>query len=60
MTIDNLGTARRDMLTGDRDASLRQAIACYEAALRVYTEGAFPGEHARTMANLKAALKALK
>jgi tetratricopeptide (TPR) repeat protein len=37
---------------GDRGANLRQAIACYEAALRVYTERDFPQDWAMTQNNL--------
>ena len=42
MTQNNLGAAYADLPTGDRGKSLRRAIACYEAALRVYTEADFP------------------
>jgi tetratricopeptide (TPR) repeat protein len=42
----NLGVAYTDLPTGDREENLRRAIACYEAALRVYTETAFPLEWA--------------
>src|SRR5207248_5374004 len=37
---------------GNRSSSLRQAIACYEAALRVYTEEDFPQGWASTQNNL--------
>jgi len=30
------------LLSGQREQNLRQAIACYEAALRVYTEANLP------------------
>ena len=42
MTQNNLGTAYSDLPTGDRGANLGRAIACYEAALRVYTEADCP------------------
>ncbi len=37
---------------GSTTANLERAIACYEAALRVYTEAAFPQDWARTQNNL--------
>ena len=37
---------------GNRSANLQQAIACYEAALRVYTEAEFPQEWARVQNTL--------
>jgi tetratricopeptide (TPR) repeat protein len=37
---------------GSRDANLRQGIACYEAALRVYAETDFPQDWAMTQNNL--------
>ncbi|RZU29086.1 tetratricopeptide repeat protein [Edaphobacter modestus] len=37
---------------GNRESNLRQAIACYEAALRVYTETDFPQAWAFTQNNL--------
>jgi hypothetical protein len=41
--------------TGDRAENLRRAIECYEAALRVCTEQAFPRDHAQTTAKLRSA-----
>jgi hypothetical protein len=41
--------------TGDRAANLRHAIACFEAAERVYTERDFPQDWATTQNNLGAA-----
>src|SRR5438046_3073622 len=32
---DNLGTAYRDLPTGDPTANLKRAIACYQEALRI-------------------------
>ncbi len=52
MTQNNLGTAYNDLPTGDRAHNLQQAIACYEAALRVYTERDFPTDWAATQNNL--------
>ncbi len=37
---------------GSRNQNLQQAIACYEAALRVYTEADFPQDWAMTQNNL--------
>jgi hypothetical protein len=42
MTQHNLGNAYFELPTGDRSENLRRAIACYENALRVYTETEFP------------------
>ena len=44
---------------GDRAANLAQAIACYKAALRVYTEKQFPMDWAMTQNNLGIAYKNL-
>ena len=38
MTQNNLGIAYGDLPGGDREANLRQAIACYEAALQIFQE----------------------
>lgn len=35
-TQNNLGIAYRDLPGGDREANLRQAIACFEVALRIF------------------------
>ncbi len=42
---------------GDRAANIQRAIACYEAALRVYTEEAFPQQWAMTQNNLAIAYR---
>ena len=55
----DLGAAYRDLPTGDRGENLRRAIACYEAALRVYTESDFPSAWATTQNNLGLALREL-
>ena len=47
MVQNNLGTAYTD-LPSDDEENLRQAINCYQAALRVYTEAHFPRDWART------------
>ena len=47
-----LGTILNDTLSGDFNENLRGAIACYEAALRVFTESDFPAEWATTQNNL--------
>ena len=49
---NNLGIAYRNLPTGDRGENLKKAIACYEAALRVYTESDFPVDWAMTQNNL--------
>ena len=49
---NNLGNAYRDLPGGDRDANLKHAIACYEAALEVRTREAFPVDWAMTQNNL--------
>ena len=41
-----------DLPGGDRQENLKQAIACYEAALQVRTRGAFPADWAMTQNNL--------
>jgi predicted ATPase/class 3 adenylate cyclase len=52
---NNLGIAYQVLPTGDRGANLQQAIACFEAALRVHTEREFPVDWAMTQNNLAAA-----
>jgi predicted ATPase/class 3 adenylate cyclase len=49
---NDLGTAYADLPTGDREKNLGKAIACYEAALRVYTESDVPLDWAGTQNNL--------
>src|SRR5205807_2691586 len=46
------GTAYRNLPAGDRGQNLQTAIACYQAALRVYTETDFPQDWATTQNNL--------
>src|SRR5437879_10885314 len=41
-----------DLPGGDREANLRRAIECYEAALQVRTREAFPVDWAMTQNNL--------
>ncbi len=45
----SLGAAYSALPAGDRQANLERAIACYEAALEVYTPEAFPVDWARTL-----------
>ena len=52
MTQNNLGAAYQNLPTGDRGANLDKAIACYLAALRIYTEADFPQDWAMTYANV--------
>jgi tetratricopeptide (TPR) repeat protein len=47
-----LGDAYSDLPGGDREANLRQAINCYEAALQVHTREVFPVEWAQTQLTL--------
>src|SRR5438105_10801216 len=58
-TQNNLGIAYWNLPTGDRAANLTQAIACYEAALRVRTERDFPVDWAQTQNNLGLAYRNL-
>jgi hypothetical protein len=60
MTQNNLGTAWWSLSTGDRESNLRQAIAYYEAALRVYTEQDFPREYEEVQASLRIAREAIE
>ena len=55
MTQNNLANAYGDIPGGDRAANIQRAIACYEAALRVYTEEAFPREYKIVMSGLESA-----
>ncbi len=56
---NNLGIAYSDLPTGDRGENLKRAIGCYEAALTVYTEEAYPREHEFVTGNLRLAEEAL-
>ena len=49
---NNLAIAYGEIPTGDRGENLKRAIACYEAAFRVYTERGFPLQWAMTQNNL--------
>jgi class 3 adenylate cyclase/predicted ATPase len=51
-TQNNLGNAYLSLPTGDRRENLARAIACYQAALRVWTERDFPVQWATTQNNL--------
>lgn len=50
--LENLGTAYRELLAGNRQASLVKSIRCYRKALRVYTPSSFPRENAAVHNNL--------
>jgi tetratricopeptide (TPR) repeat protein len=52
MTQNNLGAAWWDLPLGDRGENLREAIACYQRALEVYTSEAYPRDSAMTQNNL--------
>ncbi len=52
MTQNDLGVAYWNLPTGDRGENLAEAIACYEAALRVRTKRDFPAAWAMTQNNL--------
>ena len=52
LTQNNLGTAYRDLPTGDRAANLTRAIACFTEALRFRTVEAAPRAYALTQNNL--------
>ncbi len=58
-TQNNLGVAYDDLPGGDREANLRRAIECYEAALQVYTREAFPVQWAMAQNNLGVAYRQL-
>jgi len=51
-TQDNLGTAWRDLSTGDHAANLGRAIGCFQAALRIFVEQEFPQKWARSQNDL--------
>jgi tetratricopeptide (TPR) repeat protein len=64
MVQNNLGNAYADLsaeerVAEERVANLRRAIACYSAALRVYTESEFPVHWAKTQHNLGNAFRDL-
>ena len=50
--LSPLGIELLGATLGNRTANLRRAIACFEAALRVYTEADFPATWAMTQNNL--------
>jgi tetratricopeptide (TPR) repeat protein len=51
-TLENLGTAYRELPTGDKTANVRKAIQCFREALHVYTPGGFPEKNAALHNNL--------
>jgi len=58
-TQNNLGIAYTNLPTGDRGEDLRQAVACYDAALEVLTRDAFPADWAQTRYNTGLACEAI-
>ena len=58
MTQNNLGEVYRSLLTGDREANLERASACFDNALTVWTAEAFPHYHQIAARNLERALSA--
>ena len=50
--MNSFGVELCEATLGNRSLNLRRAIACYEAALRVYTESDFPADWAGTQNNL--------
>lgn len=52
MTQNNLGSAYRNRIRGDRAENLEQAITAYQNALQVHTREAFPEKWAKTQHNL--------
>jgi hypothetical protein len=53
--VRNLGNTWLELAAGDRAANLDKAIACYTAALRVYTEQEFPDYRALVERHLQQA-----
>ena len=51
-TQENLGTAYRELPTGDKAVNVRKAILCYRQALQVYTLARFPLKNAGLHNNL--------
>ncbi len=54
-----LGVAYNKLPVGDPTLNQQRAIACYQAALEVYTREAYPAERATTQNNLGAAWRSL-
>jgi len=57
---NNLAVAYCELPVEDRALNLQRAIACYERALEVYTQEAFPAEWAMTQNNLGNAWRNLR
>jgi len=51
-TLQNLGTAYRQLKTGDKVANLLKSANCYRRALQIYDVSAFPMQHAALYNNL--------
>jgi tetratricopeptide (TPR) repeat protein len=50
--LENLGTAYRELLAGDRLTNLLHSLRCYREALRVYRPASFPRENGAVHNNL--------
>ena len=57
--LNSIGIQLWRATLGNRSLNLRRAIACYESALRVYTEADFPADWAMTQNNMGAAYQEL-
>jgi len=51
-TLQNLGTAYRQLKSGDQIANVLKAADCYRCALQVFDLSAFPAQHAALSNNL--------
>jgi tetratricopeptide (TPR) repeat protein len=51
-TLQNLGTAYRQLKTGDKVANLLKSANCYRRALQIYDVSTFPMQHAALYNNL--------
>jgi len=60
VTQYNLGNAYRDLLGGDREANLRNAILCYSGALYVFRSQYMDADIKRVMADLARAQHVLQ
>ncbi|TAF70578.1 MAG: CHAT domain-containing protein [Oscillatoriales cyanobacterium] len=52
LTQNNLGSAYKNKITGNKAENLDEAIRCYQQALEVYTRADFPQDWAMTQNNL--------
>jgi tetratricopeptide (TPR) repeat protein len=51
-TLQNLGTAYRQLKSGDKIANVLKAADCYRRALQIYDSSTFPAQHAALFNNL--------